>query len=100
MSLNETTETVTTVAPAVKVLPAFREDDTVIEATAKALMERGFTVNGNVAVLTDIGALAKLGLIETVGIAEKPKGEDGKARRGPSASVFRIPRDQFNVALR
>jgi len=96
------TETTTTVAVEVKGLPAFRQEEGFIEATAKALMDRGLTINDKPAALTDISSMAKLGFIATVGVAEKVKSEDGKAVRGPNASVYRVPTNTgfFNVALR
>lgn len=95
---NETT----TVAVEVKTLPAFRQEGDFIEATAKALIEHGLTINDKPAALTDISSMAKLGFVETIGIAEKAKTEDGKATRGPSAAVYRLATNTgfFRVALR
>lgn len=95
---NETT----TVAVEVTTLPAFRQADGCIEATAKALIEHGLTINEVPAALTDISSMAKLGFVETIGIAAKAINENGKATRGPSATVYRVPTNTgfFAVALR
>jgi len=95
---NETT----TVTATVTTLPQFRQGDGFIEATAKALIDHGLTINAVPAALTDISSMAKLGFVETIGIAEKAKNENGKATRGPSASVYRVPTSTgfFRVALR
>lgn len=101
MSETATETTTTTVAVEVKTLPVFRQADGYIEATAKAFVEHGLTINGIPAVLTDISSMAKLGFVEQVGIAEKPLNEHGKASRGPAPNVYKIPTNGFfAVALR
>ena len=83
--MTEQTET-NTVTAEVKTLPAFRENGSVVEATAKALVSRGMKINGNLATLNDISALSRIGFFQTLGVAEKPQGQ-----RGPNSSVFAVP---------
>lgn len=101
--MNASTENTTTdtanedVSATVEGLPQFVDKGDTIEATAKALFERGFAVNGSPASLNDISALAHLKLLPVVGIAAKePK------QRGPKGKVFSVPmgKPDFKVTLR
>lgn len=68
-----------------------------IEGTVADIIGRGETsrlrINGKLVKQPDLSTLARLGLATEVGVAERPAG-----KRGPAATVYRIPLD--NPAMR
>lgn len=96
--MTEKTETSTAptadVVAEVQTLPAFRQEGSTLFATAAALKDRGFSIEGREATIPEILNLAKTGIFKQVGTEHKQEG-----KRGPQGRVYRVPLEGMGFAM-
>lgn len=93
-----TTDTNTAVKTTKNAKSTFAKGDNYIEGTVADIIGRGdksrLRINGKEVKQPDLSTLARLGLAEAVGEAERPEGT-----RGPRPTIYRIPTDRVGMVV-